>query len=215
MELGASLKRLRKYMKISLQKNEKYIIGRFDHAAETISSSFYNGGKGKRNGFFILQVERDFNTDDPSSLARGFERSMDLDRYVGFLTAVNLSRNTFLQEDERFFILATIGLGHHCIPGKICKSSRTINIISVVKERLTENAAMDLLSVMISTKVFSLTSRGYGAGTPSDSFMLSYLKGSDIFYGGFATDIGRALSSLILKIMEDGIREWERSGVEY
>lgn len=194
-------------MNLSLERNEKFIMGRFECVLKTVSSSFYNGGFGERNGFFILQVDENFR-EDPYKISDEFEKSMEISNYVGFLTSVNLRKNAFYINDDDFFILLTLGLGYTCVPGKNCRKSRTINTIIVVKTGVKFNCAMDLLNVAISTKVYALMRAGKGVGTSSDAFMISFIENGGENYCGFATVLGKKLSVIFLKLMNDGINTW-------
>lgn len=197
-------------MNLSLQRNEKFIAGRFEGNLKTVSSSFYNGGYGERNGFFILHVNENFR-DDPYQISRDFEKFFGISNYVGFLTSVDLNKNAFYLNDKEFFILLTLGLGYTCLPGKNCKKSRTINTIILVKRDVKFNCAMDLLNVAISTKVYALMNSGKGVGTSSDAFMISFNESNGENYCGFATELGKKLSGRFLKLMKTGINEWVSS----
>ncbi|MGC8663278.1 MAG: adenosylcobinamide amidohydrolase [Thermoplasmata archaeon] len=193
-------------MKILPERNENYIMVKFEKKLKTLSSSFYNGRYGERSGFFILKVNKNFD-DDPVELARNFEMSKNIHDYVAFLTAVNLSKNSFFYDDENFFIVLTLGLGYLCIPGEDCKKSKTINSILVVKKGVEFSCAMDLLNVMISTKVYSLMKAGKGVGTSSDAIMVAFNEKKGIKYGGFATVIGKSLSTAFLTLMEFAVNK--------
>ncbi|MDP8011817.1 MAG: adenosylcobinamide amidohydrolase [Thermoplasmata archaeon] len=193
-------------MVISLERNENYIYSEFEKRLKTLSSSFYNGGYGERSGFFIIRVKEDFN-EDPYELAKNFEKIKNIQNFVGFLTAVDLIKNSSFYEDENFFIVLTLGLGYICIPGEDCKKSRTINSILVVKKGIEPSCAMDLLNVMISTKVYALMQHGKGVGTSSDAFLLAFEEENGTKYGGFATKIGKSLSIAFLKLMNKSIEK--------
>ncbi len=64
---------------------------------------------------------------------------------------------------------------------------------------------MDLLNVLISTKVYSLMKAGKGIGTSSDAFMIAFSEKRGTKYGGFATKIGKSLSLIILNLMDSAI----------
>ncbi|MVT13105.1 MAG: hypothetical protein GPW16_02330 [Euryarchaeota archaeon] len=196
-------------MGVLLEKNEDFIVGSFDKSFITISSSFYGGGYGRRNGFFILRVSKNFNK-NPYVIANNFEKSNNLKNFVGFLTAVNLKDNLFYIDDKKFFLLITLGLGHICIPARGCKKSMTINIVILLKDNVNFACAMDLLNVAISTKVYSLMETGNGVGTPSDSFMISFNEKKEKQFCGFATLNGRELSKRILKLMNMAIKQWNK-----
>jgi|GEM_PF-1778354 len=193
-------------MQILLEKNERYIYAKFSKKLKTVSSSFYNGGYGESEGFFILNVDENFDQ-DPEKIARDFEKSKNIYGFVGFLTAVDLTKNAFFYEDENFFITITLGLGYICIPGEDCKKSKTINSILVEKNGIEFSCAMDLLNVLISTKVYSLMKAGKGIGTSSDAFMIAFSEKRGTKYGGFATEIGKSLSLIILNLMDSAINK--------
>ncbi len=88
-------------MQILLEKNERYIYAKFSKKLKTVSSSFYNGGYGESEGFFILNVDENFDQ-DPEKIARDFEESKNIHGFVGFLTAVDLKKMHFFTKMKIF-----------------------------------------------------------------------------------------------------------------
>ncbi len=200
-------------MKISLEKNEKWIIVKYPFPMKTITSSFYSGGVKNLNGFFIVSVNKDFNDAEPERIMKKFSLENKLKNFAGFMTAVDLEKHAVFYEDQNFFVLQTLGLGHNCVPGEDCKKGRTINTAVVYKKNLSMIGAMDMLQLIIGSRTYTLCREKKIAGTSTDSFLLSFIFDKNgPKYSGYATETGKNLAMIIKDVTESNISKFE-SGI--
>ncbi len=192
-------------------------ILRFKEKMEVLSSAVYNGGNIITDSLFIMEVPKNYSSDDPRQHAEQVCEGIGLpSNSVGFMTAAEV-RYVFSTRTTEFsgaeaFAAVTAGLSNQVIAGEILrdwdrrsKLSRernrilhagTINIIGVSYLPMTQTAKVNILIAMTEAKTAALNSLGYrDTGTTSDAVaIVSPIGNNREEYAGTGTPLGIAMA---------------------
>ena len=192
-------------------------ILRFKEKMEVLSSAVYNGGNIITDSLFIMEVPKNYSSDDPRQHAEQVCEGIGLSsNSVGFMTAAEV-RYVFSTRTTEFsgaeaFAAVTAGLSNQVIAGEILrdwdrrsKLSRernrilhagTINIIGVSYLPMTQAAKVNILIAMTEAKTAALNSLGYrDTGTTSDAVAIASPIGNNREeYAGTGTPLGIAMA---------------------
>lgn len=199
--------------------NVGYIL--FDESMEVLSSAVLNGGCSTSSGLFIMQVCKDYCTDDPVSHAASIRDELGLpEDSTGMMTAAEVDHVFNVVEEEyngaRAVAVATAGLSNHIVAGEIlddwdekhaislqrgARLAGTINIAVVTDVPLTDAAKVNLMIPLVEAKTAAMNFAGYAeTGTTSDSMAVISPVGEDrVGYAGSGTDLGIAAARAVRK----------------
>ena len=190
-------------------------VVRFNQPMEVLSSAVLNGGDRITHAYFIMQVPKDYQTDDPEADAIRYRDGLGLpEDSVGMMTAAevdyvfNVRSSTY--GGVTVEAVATAGLSNHVVAGEVLENweerhavslergkrmlAGTINIGIVSPVPLTTEAKVNLMIPLVEAKSAALMDFGYReTGTTSDSMAVFCPVGDDRYsYTGTASDIGIA-----------------------
>jgi len=196
------------------------IIVEFQDKVKALSSSVYGSGIRELTHVIFKTVDKNFNEPNPCLYAKNVieELGLPLDSTAVLLTAVDVVKNYEIRVIEHplpVMVLITVGLNNlACIDGKIHRysqltSASTINTLVVVGSYLSDNALVDLVSVVSGAKAVAFADAGLSCNlhkrafaTVTDAVIIaSYHTGELVPYGGPATIIG----SLVGKVVYEAV----------
>ena len=201
---------------------------RFSEPMEVISCAVLNGGSRVAGAFFIMQVPRDYDSDDPEADAVSVREAMGLpEDSVGMMTAAEVLHVFNVAEAEFGGIsvsaVATAGLSNQVVAGDVLDNyperrvvsdrrashlAGTINIAVVSPVPLTEEGRINMFIPLVEAKSAAMADRGYReTGTTSDSMaVFSPIGDGRVTYTGTGSDIGisaaRAVRSAVSAALE-------------
>ena len=191
----------------------------FREPMEVLSCAILNGGSRVSRAFFVMQVSRDYDNDDPASDAARVRDILGLpEDSVGMMTAAEVS-HVFSFNESRFNgtvveAVATAGLSNQVVAGDVLDNyperrvvsdrraahlAGTINIAVISPLPLTEEGRVNMLIPLVEAKSAALADRGYReTGTTSDSMaVFSPVGGDRVSYTGTGSDIGIAAARAV------------------
>ncbi len=208
-----------------LRKNslEDTLIIEFSEPVKALSSTVLGGGFRELTHVVFHRVNEDFNDPNPENYAKELVREVGLpvETTAVFLTAVDVIREHVDREVKhpvKARIIATIGFTPLvCIGDKeLIHKHATINILLVVDKNLSNNALVDIASLIGSLKTLALVDLGLSCNyhgraysTATDALIVASKKsGSREMYGGPVTDVGFTVSKLVYEtIVEYGLKK--------
>lgn len=195
-------------------------VVRFDGPMEALSSAVLNGGDSIVRAAFIMQVEKNYETDDPRRDAERVRDALGLpEDSLGMMTAAEVgavfnvrgcSHNGMLVQ-----AFATAGLSNHVVAGEVLDdydeksavSARraremvpgTINVCVVSPVPLTAEGKVNMMIPLVEAKTVALAERGFlETGTTSDSMaVISPIGGHRVNWSGTGSDIGIAAARAV------------------
>lgn len=211
---------------VLLRKNslDDTLVIEFSEPVKALSSTILGGGFRELTHVIFHRVDEDFNNPNPENYARELVKEIGLpvETTAVFLTAVDVVREHVDREVKlpvKARIIATIGftplvcIGDKEPPYKKCS---TINILLVVDKNLSNNALVDIASLVGSLKTLALVDLGlscnyYGRAysTATDALIVASRKSGDKeMYGGPVTNVGLTISKLVYEtIVEYGLKK--------
>ncbi len=200
--------------------SEDTLIVRFHEPVRAASTTVIGGGLGELSNIVFHRVDKSFNEPYPGSYARKLLSKLNLPRETTavFLTAVDVVKKhveVSIGEPVKAWLIATIGLSPPaCIEltgskKTYTQSLGTINILVIVDRVLSDNALLDLLSLVSSTKTLALVDLGLSCShntsrafsTITDATIIASRQGEgdswEESYGGPATITGSTISKLV------------------
>lgn len=193
-----------------------------------LSSAILNGGDSMTTALFIMQVCKDYFTEDPVAHARSVCGAIGLpEDSVGMMTAAEVDHvfNVVVEEFNgcRVVAVATAGLSNHIVAGDVlddwdekheislkrgARLAGTINIAVITECPLTQSAKVNLMIPLVEAKTAALNDAGYReTGTTSDSMAVISPVGEDrVDYAGTGTDIGIAAARAVRKAVGFALR---------
>lgn len=211
-------------MKTEIREFEGQPVGIavFDSPMECLSSAILNGGRTRASAFFIMQVPKDYMTDDPGAHAARVRDGLGLpEDSVGMMTAAEVDYvfNTAAGERDgvRVEAVATAGLSNHVVAGEILDNwpyrhelslargrrmlGGTINVAVISPSPLTEEAMVNMFIPLVEGKTVALNHAGYyETGTTSDSMaVFCPSEGEKVRYCGTGSSIGIAAARAVRK----------------
>ena len=191
----SSLRRLKNGLKVE-----------FCREMEVLSCAIHNGGLGKRKGFFVMYVDKNYSGNAYKDLDE-FANRNKLENYVGFMTA---AWNMYSYSIGRVEAYTTVGLDNLCVPGNHCwKNLGTVNLFIVINAHLSHAGLVNALSTAIESKSYYLTKLAGAPSTTSDACGIAAFLGYDDFAGS-ATEIGRDIGIAVKEIITKGVKEYLR-----
>ena len=191
----------------------------FNEPMEVLSCAILNGGSRMSRAFFVMQVPRDYDSDDPVSDAARIRDLLALpEDSVGMMTAAEVS-HVFSHSGSEFNgmaveAVATAGLSNQVVAGDILDNyperravsdrrsahlAGTINVAVVSPLPLTVEGKINMLIPLVEAKSAALAEHGYReTGTTSDSMaVFSPVGGDRVSYTGTGSDIGIAAARAV------------------
>ncbi len=199
--------------------DDNTFIVEFSEPVKAISSTIVGGGLGELTHVVFHRVDRDFNEPSPKAYARSLVLGLGLpvDTSAVFLTAVDVVREhvELSLGNEDAWIIATIGLSPlACIGGSraIGYEASTINVLLATSRVLSNNALVDLVSLIASTKTLALVDLGLSCSsggrvfsTITDAVIVASKKedeqGPVEIYGGPATRLGALVAEKLYELI--------------
>ena len=218
-----------------MERRERLLVGRFSQPRQTLSWAIWNGGRGQSASVAWVEVS---NAElpigvDPRRLCQERLRGEGLGDALGFLTSRRLDRYEEASAELDGVcakVVATVGLSNAVrvgdSPGSFAAPSPvpaipvgTINLLAEVSVPLSEEAALEALSVVIEARTAAVTevafpSRRSGqpaTGTGTDCVALAWPAapaGSVVRYAGKHTALGHVLGEASLRAVSDGVVRW-------
>ena len=192
---------------------------RFSEPMEVMSCAILNGGCRVAEAFFIMQVPRDYDNDDPATDAVRVRDVLGLpEDTVGMMTAAEVGHVFNVCEREFNGItvsaIATAGLSNQVVAGEVLDNyperrvvsdrrarhlTGTINIAVVSPSPLTEEGKVNMLIPLVEAKSAAMADRGYReTGTTSDAMAVFSPVGDErVSYTGTGSDIGIAAARAV------------------
>ncbi|CAB49905.1 adenosylcobinamide amidohydrolase [Pyrococcus abyssi] len=189
-----------------------HFIKRFERSMLGLSNAPHRGGLVLANGFFFMQVHKDYSGDYKRDCLE-FEKKHDLDNFVGFMTAVDVSKVLAVVKVKRVEAYVTAGITNPAIAGDEPPPLEpgTINIALIIKEGLTVGALANAIMTATEAKTYTLLTLGYKAtGTTSDGIGVFALPG-DIEWAGTATEVGISIGRAVREALKESIKKWQSS----
>lgn len=186
----------------SLRQLKNGLKVEFRREMDVVSSAIHNGGLGKRKGFFVMYVDKNYSGNAYEDLNE-FANRNKLENYVGFMTA---AWNVYFHKSRYVEAYATVGLDNLCIPGEPCSGDiGTVNIFLVLNVNLSSAGLVNALSTAMETKAYVLTYMLNAPSTTSDACGIAAFLGYDDFAGS-ATEIGREIGLAVRNVLERGVK---------
>ncbi|MFO7966032.1 MAG: adenosylcobinamide amidohydrolase [Archaeoglobaceae archaeon] len=195
---------------------EKNFIRTFDEEMQATTSAAHNGGFTKANGFFFMYVDENYSGDQHEDCINFMERN-NLDRYVGFMTAVDIPEVLSYSTEGCVDVYITAGVNNPSIAGEKkfsgfheFKKPDTINIAILVKEGLTLSGMVNAIMVATEVKTRVMLEKYGATGTTSDGIGIFSYEG-DLDWTGTATEIGYYVGKAVDKSLRKSLQKWEDS----
>ncbi len=191
----------------------------FKERMEVLSSAVLNGGDSLASAIFIMQVPKDYCTDDPRSDAVRVRDALGLpEDTVGMMTAAEVGRVFNWSAGEcngtEAVAIATAGLSNHVVAGDVldnyperravsdargARMAGTINIAVFSPYPLTMEGKVNLMIPLVEAKSAAMADRGYReTGTTSDSMaVLCPIGDGRVGYTGTGSDAGIAAARAV------------------
>ncbi|AEH25401.1 adenosylcobinamide amidohydrolase [Pyrococcus yayanosii] len=193
-----------------------HFIKHFEEPLLALSNAPHRGGLATARGFFFMQVHKNYSGDYRRDCAE-FEREHGLSGFVGFMTAVDVTKVLAVAKEGPVEAYVTAGITNPAIAGDEPPPWKpgTINIALVIQEGLTVGAMANAIMTATEAKTYTLLTLGYNAtGTTSDGIGV-FAPPGDVEWAGTATRLGLATGRAVRRALEESIERWERSRGEY
>ncbi len=194
-------------------------IVRLKGPADVLSCAVLNGGRSRSSAFFVMQVPKDYDHDDPATHAAMVRDVFGLpEDSVGMMTAAEVSM-VFTVETASYngmdvTAVVTTGLSNHVVAGETldnyperravsdCRGAcmaGTINIAVLSPVPLTDVGMVNMMIPLVEGKSAAMGDRGYReTGTTSDSMAVFCPIGDDrVIYTGTGSDVGIAAARAV------------------
>ena len=189
----------------------RHFIEHFKSQMMALSNAPHNGGVFEANGFFFMQVHKNYNGDYKRDCVE-FEIANGLKNFVGFMTAADIEKVLSIAKSGNIKAYITAGITNPAIAGNEPPRflSRTINIVLVIEEGLTLGAMTNAVMTVTEAKTYTLLNLGYNAtGTTSDGIGIFAFKG-DLEWAGTGTELGINIGKAVRKALGESLKKWER-----
>ncbi|MFW6194348.1 MAG: adenosylcobinamide amidohydrolase [Halobacteriota archaeon] len=192
---------------------EKNFVKSFDEEMQAVSSAAHNGGHTTAKGFFFLYVDKDYSGDHREDCIR-FEENNNLERHVGFMTAVDIPEVLSYSKKSCAEVYLTAGVDNPCAAGESTFSEfhgstpRTINIAILINEGLTLNGMVNAIMVATEVKTRVMLEQYNATGTTSDGIGVFSYEG-DLDWTGTATEIGYHIGKTVDEALRESLQKWE------
>ncbi|NJE26718.1 adenosylcobinamide amidohydrolase [Thermococcus sp. MV5] len=176
----------------------------------SLSNAPYNGGVFRANGFFFMQVHKNYNGDYKRDCFE-FAQANGLKNFVGFMTAANIRKVLSTAEFGNVKAYVTAGITNPAIAGNNPPQflGKTINIALVIEEGLTLGAMVNAIMTATEAKTYALLNLGYNAtGTTSDGIGVFAFRGEQE-WAGTATELGMHIARAVRKAIKESLKKWE------
>lgn len=190
-------------------------VVRFKERMDVLSSAVLNGGLSTASAYFIMQVPKNYMTDDPRSDAERVRVGLGLpEDTVGMMTAAEVDYvfnvKTGVHDGLEVEAIATAGLSNHIVAGEELEDwegrfrisqgraarmmAGTINIAIVSPIPLSVAGMVNLMIPLVEAKSAAMSDRGFReTGTSSDSMaVFSPIGEGRADYAGTASSVGIA-----------------------
>jgi len=187
-----------------------HFIMPFDEPMLSLSNAPHRGGLVKANGFFFMQVPKNYLGDYKSDCL-AFERENNLKNFVGFMTAADIGKVLSVSRSGSVAAYVTAGITNPAIAGEEPPpwEPGTINIALVIEEGLTVGAMANAIMTATEAKTYTLLSLGYSAtGTTSDGIGVFAFEG-ETEWAGTATKLGLDIGRTVRRALEESLKKWE------
>lgn len=177
----------------------------------SLSNAPHNGGLFKANGFFFMQVHKNYSGNYKEDCLN-FEKQNGLRNFVGFMTAADIPKVLAHAKSGRAEAYVTAGITNPAIAGETPPPWKpgTINIALIINEGLTAGALVNAVMTATEAKTYTLLRLGYNAtGTTSDGIGV-FAYGGAVSWAGTATELGISIGKAVRKALEESIRKWEK-----
>lgn len=190
-------------------------VVRFKERMDVLSSAVLNGGLSTASAYFIMQVPKNYMTDDPRSDAERVRVGLGLpEDTVGMMTAAEVDYvfnvKAGVHDGLEVEAIATAGLSNHVVAGEELEDwegrfrisqgraarmmAGTINIAIVSPIPLSVAGMVNLMIPLVEAKSAAMSDRGFReTGTSSDSMaVFSPIGEGRADYAGTASSVGIA-----------------------
>ena len=190
-------------------------VVRFKERMDVLSSAVLNGGLSTASAYFIMQVPKNYMTDDPRSDAEHVRVGLGLpEDTVGMMTAAEVDYvfnvKAGVHDGLEVEAIATAGLSNHIVAGEELEDwegrfrisqgraarmiAGTINIAIVSPIPLSVAGMVNLMIPLVEAKSAAMSDRGFReTGTSSDSMaVFSPIGEGRADYAGTASSVGIA-----------------------
>ncbi|MBP3385756.1 MAG: adenosylcobinamide amidohydrolase [Candidatus Methanomethylophilaceae archaeon] len=190
-------------------------VVRFKERMDVLSSAVLNGGLSTASAYFIMQVPKNYMTDDPRSDAERVRVGLGLpEDTVGMMTAAEVDYvfnvKVGVHDGLEVEAIATAGLSNHIVAGEELEDwegrfrisqgraarmmAGTINIAIVSPIPLSVAGMVNLMIPLVEAKSAAMSDRGFReTGTSSDSMaVFSPIGEGRADYAGTASSVGIA-----------------------
>lgn len=190
-------------------------VVRFKERMDVLSSAVLNGGLSMASAYFIMQVPKNYMTDDPRSDAERVRVGLGLpEDTVGMMTAAEVDYvfnvKAGVHDGLEVEAIATAGLSNHIVAGEELEDwegrfrisqgraarmmAGTINIAIVSPIPLSVAGMVNLMIPLVEAKSAAMSDRGFReTGTSSDSMaVFSPIGEGRADYAGTASSVGIA-----------------------
>jgi adenosylcobinamide hydrolase len=204
---------------VSLRIGADRLTLRCDRPLRFIASTVAGGGIGRARDILALQVPRTFDCSNPATLLRRSAEVAGIDRrFIGFLTALDLTRAAVLQESSpRLLVVVTAGVTNAATPGRSAVAEPrpgTINVVALADLSLAPAALVAAVKVVTEAKTLALVEAGVrtadggiATGTSTDAVAIGVTgEGTRLRYAGPVTAAGSALGSLVTEAVRISLR---------
>lgn len=194
---------------------------------EVLSWAIVNGGRRRARSVAWLEVK---NADlplgvDPRALLAARLAAEGLGGAVGLLTSRRIDR--FVEasagtRDAGAEVVATVGLSNALRVGDppgVGPAAGTINMLCRVSARLTEEAALEALSILVEARTTAVREAGVpsrrsgdlATGTGTDCAVLAWpTEGEPVPYAGKHTDVGSAIGRAAVQAIASAVAAWRQ-----
>lgn len=195
---------------VALALSDERMLLRCDRRLRWIASTVVGGGIGPTQSVLSLRVARNFNCSDPPGLLRVEAATLGITgRFIGFLTALDLSSAALVESDQpRVLVLVTAGTSNAATPGRspIARlTPGTINTIALIDGALSAAALVATVQIVTEAKTLALLEAGVrtaegevATGTSTDAVAIGHTGiGPRLRYAGPVTHLGHSLGRLV------------------
>ena len=211
---------------IKLMLSPKWLVARLNVRHEVLSAALVGGGR-RRTRIVAWHEVRNAELGpsvDPERLFRNRSTGLRLSGAVGLLTSRSLERYVTA---ERHYgtvsvqVVATVGLGNALRAGDppgLDTPVGTINILCRVSEPLSEEAAIETLTLVVEARTLAVLEALVGStrsglpstGTGTDCIVVAWPMGRrKVPYAGKHTAIGHVVGAAVKDAVQDGIGTWQ------